>query len=502
MSLYEYHQEIVQRAIGGDLAILCDDSTHKVHISATLFRYALHQLRQRERRSLSLFMKLSMPLSVSPGRIQHSVEFCDDTYSGYYGIPHVLLIQTQVIIATGQAILSMMERGILKIEEIVLLLLDDCHKMVQGDHCDQLIAGFLTTTAHRSRLVAFASSPESGFEGNALPTTAIKSYEYAKVHLGSWCAARIWKFALAACREELSVQDHSQLLSCLNLLEAAELLARELEVSYPWPILKGVSEKLCRLVGTTIRPAIVTVNSASAALVIAELIKRVGSVDERLSMANFSRKSVPQDRDLYRRLCGRSEPYTESSSSGFSAYLRLYRSFRHATGYTFSDVRLLMDAMNFGTRACERLEFVGDGALELVSTSHWIKEHPVANLGKIDRSKQQADDLYRTPFAPVDQLLPRVPPCHRAMLASNQSGDFWMEVDYPKGLAGVMEAIFGAVYIDSVFDVSAVDSVFDRCLLPAIQRLVKVDVELEYHGVLSKNPSLTGDHAHSPTNFS
>jgi dsRNA-specific ribonuclease len=476
-----------------------------------------------------------------------------------------------------------------------------------------------------------------------LLATAIKSYEYAKVHLGSWCAARIWRFALAACREELSVLDHSQLLSCLNLLEAAELLARELEVSYPWPTLKGVSEKLCRLVGTlkgtenrTIQPAIVTVNSAPAALVIAELIKRVGSIDERLGMGNvrvigligagqFGARSFPRLRNrlLEKKIKdfknGQSDiivasgvplkvlPTDEShniiqfdvaefldvedlayqymvvrTNHSLASFLgraflktvictdvfvadlshtpnllhrgslRVYASIdhsetvrtslgmtlitgsftdalhtliqgcsyrfprpenwvtfadnrhsmftttpataavnaiQHAIGYTFSDVQLLIDAMNLRSRACERLEFVGDGALELVSTSHWMKEHPVAHLGKIDQIK--AASVCNNFLAMIcielhlhqwinsspefRSGLAQIMPSHRAMLASNQSGDFWMEVDYPKGLADVMEAIFGAVYLDSVFDVSAVVSVFDRCLLPAIQRYISID---------------------------
>jgi len=133
-----------------------------------------------------------------------------------------------------------------------------------------------------SRLVAFCS-------GNELFATALKSYEYARAHLGSWCSVHIWTFALQACREE--VARHPQSVSLLRLLERAEQVARNLELEFPSPTWKSVSEKLWRLVALLRSPqnglihsAVVLVSSAPSALVITKFLERVSSLGHNVGM--------------------------------------------------------------------------------------------------------------------------------------------------------------------------------------------------------------------------
>jgi len=91
---------------------------------------------------------------------------------------------------------------------------------------------------------------------------------------------------------------------------------------------------------------------------------------------------------------------------------------------------------------------------------------------------------------------------HNAMLSVKQTGDFWMEVDYSKGIADVMEAVLGAVYIDSEFDIGAVAAVFNKCLLPFIQKYLPIDcVVFSPHKLTRRCEHLTfaysaGPHAH------
>lgn len=52
-------------------------------------------------------------------------------------------------------------------------------------------------------------------------------------------------------------------------------------------------------------------------------------------------------------------------------------------GYTFTNKQILIDALSLSTSEPERLEFVGDGALDFVSLSYWINKYPTAVRGKV-----------------------------------------------------------------------------------------------------------------------
>ncbi|KAK3818365.1 MAG: hypothetical protein J3Q66DRAFT_429465 [Benniella sp.] len=159
-------------------------------------------------------------------------------------------------------------------------------------------------------------------------------------------------------------------------------------------------------------------------------------------------------------------------------------------GYRFSDVRTLISALSLGTPECERLEFIGDAALDLVAAKYWIDEHPTAQRGRVAAIKSASvcnnflgmvcielglHSLANSSSRKFHQGLAQVLTWHTAMLASNPTGDFWMELDYPKSLADLMEAIFGAVYVDAEFNLGFVASVFNKFLLPSIQRYLSID---------------------------
>jgi superfamily II DNA/RNA helicase len=87
------------------------------------------------------------------------------------------------------------------------------------------------------------------------------------------------------------VARHPQSVSLLRLLERAEQVARNLELEFPSPTWKSVSEKLWRLVALLRSPqnglihsAVVLVSSAPSALVITKFLERVSSLGHNVGM--------------------------------------------------------------------------------------------------------------------------------------------------------------------------------------------------------------------------
>ncbi|KAK3818391.1 MAG: hypothetical protein J3Q66DRAFT_439490 [Benniella sp.] len=706
MSLIEHHNEIVRHALVKDVAIICDDPT-KARLSAALLKH--DALRSAKAKGQALLFVVQEDARAAEHRsclagfhIRSRVVSLDAvaamTLSSWAG----LLSQTQVIIASCQALLSMLKNGVLQMEEVALMLLDSCHMMMLGDDYHQLITA-LWTAFPRPRLVAFALSAECGLKNllMAIPisivtatidstflsgranqacelirctgpmgaavspdgfeatiedifsqlaeelrgydffASALKSYEYARTHLGVWCSAHIWKFFLPVLREQASTLHPSQVSSCLALLEDTEQVVRRLETSFPWPTVEGISEKLCRLVAAlksamngTIRPALVLVNSVSSAMVIAEFLERAWALGEDIGMRDvrvaavdgasessvwsrtiedfksgtlnilvasgmalsdlpmgschkviqFDVVALENVTDLAHQLMAvrsrhpladflggnvlkymigtdvfvanlkggphaltmdfrrtfRSIDNSEAGKTSLAmAYLAdgpvgalrsLVRShsqspivqnwvdfdakfrrglikqhtvscmtpsmadnlatIQRAIGYTFSDVRVLFSAISIGTSEYERLEFLGDAVLDLIAATHWANEHPITSRCKMTSIKSASTcnnflgmvcmelglhQLINTGCPITCQNIARTVHWHTAMLASNPTGDFWMEVDYPKDLADVMEAILGAVYADAVFDLSPVTSVFNKCILPFLQRHLSIE---------------------------
>ncbi|KAK3818367.1 MAG: hypothetical protein J3Q66DRAFT_399883 [Benniella sp.] len=688
MSLHDYHQEVAQNAVADDVAILCDDPDAKTRISATLVQLTLTSV-QTKREPLLFVVQEDVRAVQHQARLGHAgiqstVVEASIALAMTQDMWAAVTLQTQVIVTSGQALLLMLQNGIFKMKEVALVVLDICHDMMQGDALHQLIEGHLKAEMLRPRLTAFVRSTEpsleylltatlirtmtatidgtflvasatqvcrlircDGFMGaedpmdtacnhlvalcrdNDLFATAVKSYEYAKAHLGSWCSTHIWTIAFQACREEVLALHHPQSANFLRLLEHAEQVSRDLELAFPLPTWKGVSEKLWRLVALlrspqngTIHPALVLVSSVPSALVIAKFLKRVRSLGQQVGMqgarvtslistsgpvalqtidgfengqsnvlvvASIISQGLPlslchqiiqfdvaklrDSADLahYYMMVRISHPLAGflgglflkamvctdvfvTNLSGKPGDLhkdssKIYTSIRHSQrerttfgmayiadgpigafrslvktysqvptaqswvdfaaeyrrsilrqrprltasntvatvqstlGYTFSNVQVLLDALNRGTPQCERLEFVGDAALDLVAAVYWSEEYPATPKETLSsvKSASVCNNFLAMVFMELgfhtliqcssdfSNNLAKTLLSHNAMLSVKRTGDFWMEVDYQKGIADVMEAVLGAVYIDSEFDIGAVAAVFNKCLLPFIQ---------------------------------
>jgi dsRNA-specific ribonuclease len=176
--------------------------------------------------------------------------------------------------------------------------------------------------------------------------------------------------------------------------------------------------------------------------------------------------------------------------SSFAASSPVVTTVQATIGYSFSNAQVLIDALSLGTPACERLEFIGDAALDLVAMLYWTDEYSTAPWNKV---KQVASASVCNHFLGMVFIelglhqwvkcspefrsnIAQVVASHNAMLATNPTWDFWMEIDYPKELADIMEAILGGVYIDSEFDVAAVASAFKKTLLPAIHKHLPINI--------------------------
>ncbi|KAK3818663.1 MAG: hypothetical protein J3Q66DRAFT_368738 [Benniella sp.] len=685
MSIQEYHQEVARHAASEDAAILCDALDTKLRISATLLQHKLAST-QTQREPLLFVVQDDVHVVqhqawLGHAHIQSAVVRASTAPAMTRDMWAAIILQTQVVITSGQALLSMLQNNVLRMSEAALVVLDFSREMMQGDPYHQLIEGHLRAHMIRPRLIAFANPTEPSLEylltatrirtmtasidasanqvcrfircagfmgaeesmdtacsrlvalcsGNELFTTALKSYEYAWAHLGSWCSVHIWTFALQACREE--VAHHPQSVSLLRLLERAEQVARNLELEFTLPTWKSVSEKLWRLVALLRSPqnglihsAVVLVSSDPSALVITKFLEQVSSLGHNVGMqgarvsslissnrsvalqttvdgfksglsnilvASGTTRGLPLNlcyqvvqfdvanlwnvADLAHyymvvRICHHLADYLGgvflktiictdvfvTNLNGTPGNLtddigRVYRSITNSTrqktsfgmayiadgpvgalrslvqtytqipaaeqwvdfvaryketvlnqqalhlnapsaavatiqstiGYTFSDEQVLVDALSKGTCACERLEFVGDAALDLVAAMHWVAEYPTTPASKLAQIKSASvcNNFLAMVFIELGlhqciqrgsqfhNSIAKVLPSHTAMLAATPTGDFWMEVDYAKSIADVMEAVLGAVYIDSEFDIGAVPAnrlrrVFSRQVEP------------------------------------
>ncbi|KAG0210794.1 ribonuclease III domain-containing protein [Mortierella sp. GBAus27b] len=136
-------------------------------------------------------------------------------------------------------------------------------------------------------------------------------------------------------------------------------------------------------------------------------------------------------------------------------------------GYRFRNQRLLAEAIKIQSPNSEGLEFVGDAALELANARYWSACHP-----RLERSRR----FSLKDASGLDHHLVRGPSVNRKILAAIQSHnramvdppswDFWMEINYPKNLADAVEALFGAVYVDSGFSDHAVYAMFETLMGP------------------------------------
>lgn len=75
-------------------------------------------------------------------------------------------------------------------------------------------------------------------------------------------------------------------------------------------------------------------------------------------------------------------------------------------GYDFRDVIILIDALSLKTLESERLEFVGDAALDLVAVSFWNTLNPAAGRRAISERKSAStcNQFLGMVYIELDQL--------------------------------------------------------------------------------------------------
>lgn len=144
-----------------------------------------------------------------------------------------------------------------------------------------------------------------------------------------------------------------------------------------------------------------------------------------------------------------------------------------AIGHFFSDTSLLERALTHTSYSAEhqlgryasneRLEYLGDAILKAVVAERLMELMPDANEGRL--SKVSAQVLSGRALAMVARSL-GLPQFVRLGHGEELSGGR----DKQRNLAGVMEAVIGAVFLDSGFD--AASDFIRRCLEEEVQRVI------------------------------
>ncbi len=120
-------------------------------------------------------------------------------------------------------------------------------------------------------------------------------------------------------------------------------------------------------------------------------------------------------------------------------------------GYTFVEPRLLRDALthrSFGTPHNERLEFIGDGVLNCTIALSLFNKFPELPEGQLSRMRA---NLVSQPA--LHSLAQRLDISQHLRIGEGEEKSDGRE--RPSMLADALEAIFGAILLDSGFDAAA-----------------------------------------------
>ncbi len=151
---------------------------------------------------------------------------------------------------------------------------------------------------------------------------------------------------------------------------------------------------------------------------------------------------------------------------------------QHRLGYVFLDLELLEQALTHASYANERrvpdnerLEFLGDAVLESVASALLVRRFPQAREGELSRLRSR---LVNTgALATIAREL-ELGPFLRLGAGEVESGGR----DRPRILAGAVEAILGAVFLEGGYDDAA--AVADPWLKRRIKALDDQRVDLEW----------------------
>ncbi|PVG02206.1 hypothetical protein CPB86DRAFT_614430 [Serendipita vermifera] len=153
-------------------------------------------------------------------------------------------------------------------------------------------------------------------------------------------------------------------------------------------------------------------------------------------------------------------------------------------GYRFRDKTLLLEALTHpsfakGGTSYQRLEFLGDAVLDLVTMDHFFKTYPTAQSGKLSRARARCVcsptlsaigikklGVHKILFSDSVSLvgaMVETAKLFESMDFSQVVDNIW-NLDPPKAISDVVEALIGAVFKDSGWRYDIVSSVVMRLL--------------------------------------
>ena len=203
-------------------------------------------------------------------------------------------------------------------------------------------------------------------------------------------------------------------------------------------------------------------------------------------------------------------PGWQSTDRATEAQRAAVESVKEVVGYSFRSPTLLRSAFKHPSYTYEksipnyqRLEFLGDALLDMVVVDYlfrqfptadpqWLTEHKMAMvsnqfLGCLCVQLGLHKRLLVTTSALINQRTEYAADLERAKQVAQEEGeaeeattaarcDFWREAsDPPKALADVVEALIGAMFVDSGYDYTVVQDFFRRLVLPYFEDMAVYD---------------------------
>ncbi|KAG6085410.1 hypothetical protein E4U15_001268 [Claviceps sp. LM218 group G6] len=176
-------------------------------------------------------------------------------------------------------------------------------------------------------------------------------------------------------------------------------------------------------------------------------------------------------------------------------------------GYKFNSPKLLRSAFKHPSYPYEPaiphyqcLEFLGDALLDLVAADYlfttfptadpqWLTEHKMAMVSNHFFACLCVDlGLHRNVLSTNSSMLGHIAQFvgqfEKAKMdaSTNRHDDepnpaFWLNLTQPpKSLSDVLEAVVGAIFVDSKYNYQAVQDFFDRCILPYFRDMSRYDM--------------------------
>ncbi|EKM59649.1 uncharacterized protein PHACADRAFT_114689 [Phanerochaete carnosa HHB-10118-sp] len=174
------------------------------------------------------------------------------------------------------------------------------------------------------------------------------------------------------------------------------------------------------------------------------------------------------------------------------------------TGFKFHTPAILAEALTHGSisnqhmTSYDRLEFLGDGILDSNIVWYIFKAYPKLSPGGLSLLKAaMVSNLTLAAVAVESGLYEHVRYCSKEIMSavklyvqkiftlrdqeyrdaeaeSRLPNQFWLEVDAPKPLADLVEAIVGAIYVSDRFGTQGVKTFFQKVLRPFYDRHIRL----------------------------